>query len=89
MTPWKRRLLRKALSGLMSSPGWAAASHDRRCALLLSLVERVTEEGRALMLLRDESIRSAFNGCNIRDLATAFGLHPRQIRRIVRPRRRK
>lgn len=89
MTRWKRRLLRKALSGLLTSPDWAAASHDRRCTLLLNAVETFMDDAGALIALRDELIRRRFDGRNIADLAAAFDLHPRQIRRVVHPRRRR
>ena len=57
-------------------------SHDP----LIGLVEVYTVRTSDLVILRDAGIRKEFDGRNTRMLADRYGLHPRQIRRIVHPR---
>lgn len=89
MKPWKRELLRRAVVALLASPAWRAEDAAGRADRVVNLCESFLAETGALVALRNRAIRRRFDGVNVADLAAAFGLHPRQIRRIVRPRRRR
>lgn len=45
--------------------------------------------GKLALQARNDRIRAGFTGDNYADLAREHGLHPRQVRRIVDPPRRK
>ncbi len=88
LSRWKRALMRRAVVELLSSPEWCAETS--RGALVVNLLEKFcAADAAALVAVRNQAIRQRFDGANNAELAKAFGLHPRQIRRIVHPRRRK
>ena len=93
----KARLVEDAIFQALASPRWATAGDDTaRAQILVPAVIAAldTYSPSALAeaysrVLRDRQIRDAFDGSNQRLLARRFGLAARQVRRIVRPRRRK